>query len=248
MSDTEEVHRHDRPEGCSLWAMPLMALVLGLAWMGLVWMAAGFSLGLWVGPLAGAAIAAGPLMAGERRTAGMLITGGSFFSAAALVWLIPLGRQWITVFEWGGAVLILAGFVVVIAGAMRLMRGIGANGAIAGAAGATAALAWLSWPIWMAPLMAEVGRPALDAMVRAHPLLAMNGALLESLPVPWAQQPLAYGLTNLGDDVPYSLPRSAGWCVGVHVVAGILLMLAGSGVDMLRSRRTPLLRGKPAAL
>src|SRR5438876_1142672 len=59
-------------------------------------------------------------------------------------------------------------------------------------------LAWLSWPIWLAPALR--GRASAErivaVLVAANPIFAIQGALLRSFPVPWAQYRIAYRLTN----------------------------------------------------
>ena len=96
-------------------------------------------------------------------------------------------------------------------------------------------LAWLSWPVWMAPWLTGEGREAVVAwLVWGHPVFAMDRAMMEVFGVPWAQMPIAYRLTNLGDDIGYEVPRSVWGCVLVHVV--IAVVAVGPQVVLVRRR------------
>jgi hypothetical protein len=90
------------------------------------------------------------------------------------------------------------------------------------------ALAWLSWPIWLSPHVSNV-----NWLVTLHPLLAIN-SLLQDLGI-WSQQPLAYQLTALGQDVEYTLP-SPRFSIAFHAIVAA----AGVGLAIARpSARTP---------
>lgn len=89
------------------------------------------------------------------------------------------------------------------------------------------AMAWLTWPAWLSPWLSGPDRErTAAALVAAHPLFTINGAMREQFPTPWLQHGLAYRHTNLGDDIPYRLPASIAACTGVH--AGIAATLLGA--------------------
>ena len=93
----------------------------------------------------------------------------------------------------------------------------------AGAAGLSVVVGvvWLSWPFWMAPwLSGERGEEIVALLVAGHPLFVFNGQLAAF--APWAQHPIAYQLTNIGDDIAYAMPRGVWVSAAVHgSVAGV---------------------------
>jgi hypothetical protein len=93
---------------------------------------------------------------------------------------------------------------------------------VAAASTVVVGLGWLTWPVWMAPWLTGEGREAVVAwLVWGHPVFALNGAMLEAFPVPWAQMPIAYRLTNIGDDIGYEMPQSVWACVIVHALIAV---------------------------
>ncbi len=92
--------------------------------------------------------------------------------------------------------------------------------------------AWLSWPLWL--------RHAPPLLVRLHPLLNVNGLLVDQFGV-WTEQPLAYRVMVLGQDVPYALPTSPWACIAAHVgLASAVLVVGwtGRGSSRMASRST----------
>ena len=87
----------------------------------------------------------------------------------------------------------------------------------------TLALLWLAWPVWLSPALRELGNQSLvNALVQLNPLLAINGLLLQM--GPWSQAPIAYHLTDLGQNIAYALPAHGITCIAGHAVSGALLL------------------------
>ncbi|HEV7301489.1 MAG TPA: hypothetical protein VGN72_19150 [Tepidisphaeraceae bacterium] len=80
-------------------------------------------------------------------------------------------------------------------------------------------IAWLAWPIWTAPWM---GESSANRLIAVHPLFAVNR--VTGL-IPWPQHEVIYGLTRLGQDVPYALPSSALGAVGLNVLVIVLALV-----------------------
>jgi hypothetical protein len=150
----------------------------------------------------------------------------SLIDGVGIVWLVAMFRSDVTFGQWLTVYIVLAACAVAAAGlTLALSRWIGAL--LASALTTVIALAWLTWPIW---LSAWIDQPsvvrAMNFLVPLHPLLALNG-LLAQLGV-WGESPLMYQLTSLGQDVPYSLPRSIAMCAGAHVLLGGALLLVSA--------------------
>src|SRR5205085_5515097 len=76
---------------------------------------------------------------------------------------------------------------------------------------------------------------ALPIFVPAHPVFATNGVLRERLGY-WAEQGIAYHLTNLNDDISYTIPDNVLACVLVHAAVGITC--AAVAWQLLRRHRS----------
>lgn len=99
-------------------------------------------------------------------------------------------------------------------------------------------LAWLTLPVWLSPYWSS--GPLLDRLLDAHPLLAIN-SIYDELG-DWTHSPLAYNrLTNLNQDVPFALPASIGWCVGIHAVLSIALIAVEMMIHRIRRPATATL-------
>ena len=192
------------------------------------YVAAGSSLGLYLGGLAMAMALTPPLVVAHRAPIERVLAVGSLIDGVAVVWLVAIFRSNVTFGQWLAAYVLVAGCTVGAAGlTLALSRWIG--DLFASALSIVIVLAWLTWPIW---LSAWVDRVAVvrvvHALVPVHPLLAMNGLLVD-LGV-WGEGPLMYQLTSLGQDVPYSLPSSIAMCAGAHLLlGGALLLLSAAG-------------------
>ena len=88
------------------------------------------------------------------------------------------------------------------------------------------ALVAFTWPIWMSGILARVELgPWLQRMVDVSPAFALNAAIAPYDPL--THRPLMYRLTNLGQDVSYTLPSSLWPCVLLHAGMGIVGLVGG---------------------
>jgi hypothetical protein len=134
---------------------------------------------------------------------------------------------------------VLAAWACGLAGLTSALRWCRLPPALPAALVSLAAVAWLAWPVWLAPWLTGPSRERTVArLVAAHPLFALNGTGYQE---PWSQRPLAYNLTNIGDDIAYELPHSAWACVLAHALLAAGLAIGPTpGVN-----RTPAGAGHP---
>jgi hypothetical protein len=86
---------------------------------------------------------------------------------------------------------------------------------------------WLTWPIWLSPTLRDHSTARIvHWLVQLSPLLAINGILLHL--GPWTQEPMAYHLTDLGQNVVYSLPANAIATTAMHALLGAALIALGT--------------------
>ena len=188
----------------------------------LAWVFAGATLGLVIATLTFATLIVAPLT-GAITARSPLPIAASAILGIAIIWILAFGHP-IGLITTLKMLLVLATYVLAVSGVVRLLIRAGFESTIAAAVTVILALAWLSWPIWLSGHLSE-GR-LLSALVAAHPIFAINGTS-DAFGV-WTQQHLMYRLTALGQDVPFTLPRSILPCVVTHALLGALVMLRGS--------------------
>jgi hypothetical protein len=174
----------------------------------LCYVAAGMSLGFYLGPIALASLILPPLIAGERDRICALILAAAVIDGIGVVWFVAALGARTTLLQWLACYIVLAAYAWALCGLTRILRSAPIVTVLA--------LAWLTWPVWLGP---HVSAAAVAWLAPAHPLLAINHVLLD-LGV-WTQQRLMYRLTTLGQDVPYTLPRSIWPCVALHALIGL---------------------------
>ena len=212
----------------SLLKLAAYPFALALAAAILCYLAAGLSLGFFLGPLAAAALVVPPMVSGARDRWSAVIVAGTYTDTVGLAWLLAVFTPDVSFTQWLACYVILVAFVFALAGVAWMLRpGIGP---LASAAITTiVSLAWLTWPIWTSPwLTAGIA----SWLTPVHPPLAINHVLLD-LGV-WTQQPWMYRHTALGQDVAYALPQSIWPCVLVHSA-----MAAGLAWPARSSRHAP---------
>lgn len=180
--------------------------------------AVGSNLGLFFGGIVLVTLILPGLLLAEEGWRGRAVVFSAVVLPVALIWLVPVSGQ-LRMTGWVGSIGVLVVYGLAVGGLACLLERVGLSALFAAAVVTVAGLLWLSWPIWMAPWLRSAHVAAW--LVAPHPLLTLNGILREWYPVPWAQHVLAYPLTNLGDDVPYSLPTHIGWAVALHLPMGI---------------------------
>jgi hypothetical protein len=184
--------------------------------------AAGPTLGLFLGSLLMTSLIAPPLAPpqGVRKS---WVPACIVFLGTALVWAASLSAADVTVLEWLRCCLVLAAYILSLAGMTTLLAAFGMPRSPAAALTILIALLWLLWPVWLSPWLTQ---PMADWLVPASPIFAIN-ASLQHLGT-WDRAPLAYRtLTVLNQDVPYRLPATiAPACILHTIVGGGCLLLA----------------------
>jgi hypothetical protein len=168
-----------------------------------------------------ATLALPPLILASEHWRQCVIVAVAGILATIAVWLL-LTISWS---QWCACAGVLTGYVAALAGTAVFLRRVGVSAVVAAAIVVVVSLAWLGWPIWLSPSL--VGHPVLvNWLVFAHPLLALNGTLIDQ--GIWTERTQMYGWTALNQDVSYSMPMSVFWCVTLHGGAGLVLAVVGS--------------------
>ena len=203
----------------SLLKLAAYPFTLGLVAAVLCYLAAGLSLGLFLGPVAAASLIVPPMVAAARDRVSAIIVAGSVGDAIGIVWLFAVLSPDVSIVQWLACYAILIAYVFGLAGLVWLLRGV--IGSLASVSIVTiTAVAWLAWPVWTSPWLTA---PVAAWLSPAHPLLAINHVLLD-LGV-WTQQPWMYRHTALGQDVAYTLPTTIWPTLIIHAVMALGLAL-----------------------
>jgi hypothetical protein len=180
------------------------------------------TLGLFIGGLVVATVVTPGMVVAERKWLGRVVAWAGVVDAIILVWLGAVVSGVISVGDWGEAVVVLVAYAGAVAGVGLGLAWVRVPAVFAAAITVVVGLGWLSWPVWMAPWLTGENREAVVAwLVWGHPVFAMDRAMIEAFGVPWAQMPIAYRLTNIGDDIGYEVPRSVWACVVVHAAIAV---------------------------
>ncbi|MDB5292741.1 MAG: hypothetical protein JWL69_3982 [Phycisphaerales bacterium] len=190
--------------------------------------ASGASLGLFFGPMLLVSLVAPALALAEETVRARLVAGAGLTLGVWLVWLFTGTIGLIDALRCG---LILAAWVLALAGFASLLRAAGLHAAFASTFTALLALAWLTWPVWLSHWL--TGQSAPTWLTAPHPLLSLNGVLLDRFNA-WDRRDLAYReLTVLNQDILYTMPASIWPMVAVHVALGMI----GFTLARLRGRK-----------
>jgi hypothetical protein len=191
--------------------------------------ASGASLGLFFGPILLISLLAPTLTLGEQTIRARLIAVAALTLGVWLVWLIAGSINLSEAFRCG---LVLAAWVFALAGFASLLNATGLHPIFAAALTAAFALAWLTWPVWLSHLL--TGQSASVLLTAPHPLLSLNGVLLDHFNA-WDRYGLAYrDLTTLNQDILFTMPAS----VGPMVISHIALGSAGFAIAYHRDRKS----------
>jgi len=216
------------------WLAIVFPLILSTIAGLFCYLAAGVSLGLFLGGLLLAALITGPLVAAETTWLGRALAVAGIVHGIAGVWLYATIKADLDLGLWTASYLTLIAMVFAIAGLTAFARHLGLGRIGAGAIVTLLAIAWLTWPIWLAPaLHGGRGEKVVAWLVPAHPIFALNSVLRERFGY-WAEQGIAYNLTNLSDDIAYSVPDNVLKCVLLN--AGIAIVCAGATFVVRRNR------------
>ncbi len=180
--------------------------------------AAGPSLDFYLGCLAFSALICPVLVTVSIRSIHSWAMAAMIWLVFAVAWFAAGEKAEISVGQVAVCVTVLAGTIGVMTAVTRLLVRCGVPMFLASAAVTTGQCLWLTWPIWLSGSIAGE-KPNLS--VALHPLFVVNG-VLKDLGI-WTEQPIAYNLTTLGQDVQYRLPASAWPAIGAH--AGTIAVL-----------------------
>jgi hypothetical protein len=197
------------------------------------YLSAGASLGTFLGGVIMVTLLVPPLVAAVEDWRTVLVVMGAILLPIWGVWLGVTVNSQVYVREWLGCCAVLAAYATALTGlavGLRLTR----LPAVPCAAIVTVlGLAWLTWPIYMS--RSWEGTSSADVVsffAKLHPGLVINGQVFRALGL-WTEQSIAYRLTDLSQDVPYSLPQWILACALFHgfVGAGLIAVWVLGKVD-----------------
>lgn len=197
---------------------------------------AGVSLGLFFGVVGAATLIVPPLAAGKSSATGWLVVPSANTLAAAIVWMFAPAEA-LTWRQWFACSLVLLAYAVALGGIVAFLVSLRMPLAPAAGAVTVAGLLWLTWPVWLShALLTPAGDAIVAWLVPAHPLFAINGVLIHF--DSWDRLPLAYTrLSNLNQDVFYTLPSSVIPAVLVHMLIGLTFGGLATFIERRRRRR-----------
>ena len=204
------------------WLAGIFPFILSITVGVLCHRAAGVSLGLFLGGLLFAGLLTGPIVAAESTWLGRTLAMAGMIHGLVAVWFYAGVQAELDFSFWAASYLVLASLVIAIGGLTTLLTSALRLGPVgSGAIVSFLSTAWLLWPIWLSPaLHGQSGVRIARWLVPAHPIFALNSVLGPKLGY-WAEQAIAYNLTNLGDDIGYSLPSGILWCLLLHLGFGV---------------------------
>lgn len=186
-------------------------------------------------PLPLLAVVTPTLVVGQRRA-------GRWINSITLL-LGTIAVLFVTIQPPVGVLAMLVAWVAALTAAVDLLVPTGRRrrGTTRAAIVTIAALGWLLWPIWLAPQLIAWQVPIPTWGTTLHPIFAINAAAIER--GIWTEQPNAYALTPLGQDVSYALPESAWPTMLAHLAMAICLFCASfSSSAWCRVRRRGRIR------
>lgn len=147
----------------------------------------------------------------------------------ALIWATFAGRA-MTAFGLAQVAVVFVSYTAMLSFATAALGRVLPWGAVGGMV-TLAGAAWLSWPVWTATWMNET---LAATLIATHPLFAANAAGGFS---PWPEHGVMYGMTRLGQDVPYAMPENPLLAIALNVA----IILGSLGVAIFLSTSTATL-------
>jgi hypothetical protein len=188
------------------------------------YLSAGPTLGLFLGSLIMVSILTPPLVLAEEQSTNRLIVLCAIVVPFTLIWLLAPMRSETHKSEWLESSIVLIAYATALAGLSVGLRLARLSATVSAALTVTLALLWMTWPIWLSPTWkGEESTAGVARLVVFHPAFAINSMLVRPHGL-WTEQSIAYRLTDLSQNVPYTLPRSIWPCVLVHGLIGALLL------------------------
>jgi hypothetical protein len=207
------------------------------------YLSAGPTLGLFLGGLVMVSILTPPLILAEEQSTHRLLALGAIIVPFILIWLLAPIRSETRISEWLESSIVLIAYATALAGLSAGLRLARLSAALSAALTVTLALLWMTWPIWLSPTWnGEESTAGVARLVVCHPAFAINSLLVRPHGL-WTEQSIAYRLTDLSQNVPYTLPKSIWPCVLVHGSIGAVLL--GLAAWMRRKPREPVVSVPP---
>lgn len=142
--------------------------------------------------------------------------------AIALLLLPALFSGTIILTQWLLFYVLLTVFAAALWGCARLLAALRIAPPLAAALTIVIFFAWLTWPLWTSALLTA---PAAAWLIPPHPIFAVNSLLHPPLGI-WTENPLAYRLTTLNQDIPYTLPSTILPALLAHALFALLTLTA----------------------
>jgi hypothetical protein len=220
-----------------LLSVTAFSLLMGLVSAILCYWAAGASLGLFLGGLFVVTILT-PAVTMAEVGWDRLIGVGAVVVSVSGVWLVGTFHSEAYVSEWVFCSVVLEAYAIGLAGLAAGLRWARCSAVVAAGVTVIAGLVWMTWPIWLSPTWnGSDSEAGVARLVMLHPGMVVNGQV--SKLGAWSGQSVAYHLTDLQQNVMYSLPHSIWPCVLLHALLGGGLLWLASVVparDRSRSR------------
>jgi hypothetical protein len=219
-----------------LIASVVIPLLLGIVCASACYGAAGPSLGLFFGGVAVITLLIPPLIAYEPGRLRPLLAALATIAGVAAVWAAAVFRSELRAVQWLEICLVLLAYGLALGALTIAIASTRLGSTTACAAAVALGIAWIAWPVWLAPHLAgDSGQRMVAWLGPAHPLLTINGVL--PFLGNWTEQPVAYQITNLNQDVPFDPPTAITWAALVH--GAIALLLGALVCWQRRPRRQP---------
>lgn len=190
--------------------------------------AAGPTLGLFLGLLVFATLIVPPVTAAAQARRERMLGLAAVVIPFVITWFIASRRNEMLIGEWAASSLVLAAFALGLSGVSAALSVSRFGRHTAAVIGVLLGLAWLTWPIWLSRTWdGEASSRWVNPLVALHPGLAINYPHLGQ----WAEQSIAYHLTDLNQNVPYAPPRTVLACVLFHLAIGAGLLVLASWIE-----------------
>lgn len=167
---------------------------------------------------------------------------------------LPFLIQWLTIRDEMSALfseltlcaLVLLAWALLLTGLVAALARI-LPAALASTATMVFALAWQTWPIYLSRAWnGSDSAPAIARWAIFNPIMQIDGILSPRIGS-WTAQSVAYHLTDLVQNVPYSAPSHTWLCILTHTALGALLLFTASFPHVAKTAFTPAAGAAPAS-
>ncbi len=215
--------------GQQLVRITIIPFAIGLGVSIASYLAAGATLGLYLGGIAMLTLMLPALCAARRSLTESFIRATAALDGIAVGWILGLTSS-TPVIQWLAAYAILAAYSLALWGIVMALSGIKFAPVVSAAIATTVGALWLTWPIWLATALRSNGGPWMVRwLIPAHPLMAINHVMIDQ--GVWLQNRLIYRHVTLGQDIPYELPQSILPCVAFHLLVGAAMVVVARGAS-----------------